>query len=46
MDTAFLNAGADFFILKPILASKKGLARVLVTLCLESDAVEAEGGRF
>jgi signal transduction histidine kinase len=29
VETAFLNAGADFFLLKPIPASKEGLARVL-----------------
>jgi CheY-like chemotaxis protein len=29
VETAFLNAGADFFLSKPIPASKEGLARVL-----------------
>jgi signal transduction histidine kinase/CheY-like chemotaxis protein len=29
VENAFLNAGADFFILKPIPASKEGLARLL-----------------
>jgi CheY-like chemotaxis protein len=29
VETAFLNAGSDFFILKPIAVSKEGLARKL-----------------
>jgi hypothetical protein len=29
METVFLNADADFFILKPIPTSKEGLARLL-----------------
>jgi CheY-like chemotaxis protein len=44
VETAFLNAGADFFILKPIPASKEGLVGSRTSSCCVWRAtVEAQG---
>jgi hypothetical protein len=45
-ETAFLNAGADFFIFKLFQLAKNGLLEYFVLSCLENDVVEADDDRF